>query len=423
MKVLVLGSGGREHAVVSALARSPRGPQIFCAPGNAGIAQEAELVPLSADTPEGIEALADFAQTREIDLTVVGPEVPLVLGVVDLFRERGLRIFGPDQRAAQLEGSKCFTKEFLARHGIPTAAFQTFEDAASARAYLEKRPLPIVLKADGLAAGKGVIVARTRQEALTAVDDILVKRVFGDAGDRLLIEDCLVGSEISILVVADGESFVLLETAQDYKPAHDGDPGPNTGGMGCYSPFYALSDPLIVDIRKTVIEPTLDGLRNEGIVYQGVLYIGIMLTSAGPQVLEFNCRFGDPETQSILPRLRTDIVELFERSIDGTLGSLDLDWDPRHAVCVVAASAGYPGSYAKGVPIDGLEAVSDPAVKVYHAGTATDSENGTVTAGGRVLGVTALGGERASARESAYRVLATIHFEGLQHRSDIGVER
>ena len=423
MNVLVLGSGGREHAIVSALLRSPRAPKVYCAPGNAGIAEEAELVPLSPDTTEGIEALADFAESHEIDLTVVGPEAPLVLGVVDLFRGRGLRVFGPDRDAARLEGSKCFTKEFLSRHAIPTAAFAVFEEVAPARAYLEARPVPIVLKADGLAAGKGVIVARTREEALAAVDRILVDRAFGDAGKRLLIEDCLVGSEISVLVVADGEDFVILETAQDYKPVHDGDQGPNTGGMGCYSPFYARNAPLIEDIRKRVIEPTLAGLRADGVAYRGVLYVGIMLTSDGPQVLEFNCRFGDPETQCILPRLKTDIVELFERSIDGTLGSLDLEWDSQHAVCVVAASEGYPGDYPKGTPIHGLGAVSDPSVKVFHAGTALDSNGGFVTAGGRVLGVTALGNERESARESAYRALASIRFAGLQHRSDIGVER
>lgn len=431
-KILVVGPGGREHALVATLKRSPQNPEVYAAPGNAGIGTEAKLVPIVPDEA-GIGRLVTFAEETGIDLTIVGPEAPLVLGIVDAFEARGLRVFGPNLEAAQLEGSKCFTKEFLARHEIPTADFRIFDEAAPALAYLEEVSFPIVVKADGLAAGKGVIVAPDRDAAARAVESILVERQFGEAGARIVIEECLVGSEISIHLLADGSKYQLLETAQDYKPALDGDKGPNTGGMGCYSPYYDLDDPLIDQVRRTIVETTLDGLRADGIRFRGVLYVGLMLTADGPKVLEFNCRFGDPETQAILPRLESDLVEVFERAIDGRLDETPLRWSPHHSVCVVAASGGYPGPYSSGVPIQGLDAPQAPNVKVFHAGTtlleAAPAENGNEpaarpygTAGGRVLGVTALGASRDEARRQAYAALEKIHFDGLQCRTDIGLE-
>ncbi len=419
MRVLVVGSGGREHALVSALRRSPERPEVVCAPGNGGIAAEAELAPFSDLTSEsGIANLADFAATREIDLTVVGPEAPLVAGLVDTFEARGLRVFGPSAAAARLEGSKCFAKEFLARHAVPTAPFEIFSDVETALAHLESRAVPVVVKADGLAAGKGVVVARTREEAKEAARAMLVEGVFGDAGRRVVIEDCLEGSEISLFAVCDGEEYVLLETAQDYKPIFDGDRGPNTGGMGTYSPYYATEHPLVVEACRRIIEPTLRGMRAEGTPYRGFLYAGLMLTDAGPQVIEFNVRFGDPEAQSIFPRLRSSFVELIERAIEGRIGGYRAEWDPYHAVCVVAASAGYPGSYEKGCVIEGLENPGDE-IEIYHAGTTRRDDGALVTSGGRVLGVTALGESRALARASAYAALERIRFDGIQFRRDI----
>jgi phosphoribosylamine--glycine ligase len=421
MRILVIGGGGREHALVSTLRRSPRAPQVYCAPGNAGIAREATIVDIRPEG-DGIPALAAFAREQGIDLTVVGPEAPLVEGVVDTFQAAGRAIFGPDRKGARLEGSKCFTKEFLARHEIPTARFRIFDTAPSAREYVEGVPLPVVLKADGLAAGKGVFVARERRAALEAVEAILVERRFNKAGDRLVVEECLGGSEVSLLVLTDGDRYVPLETAQDYKPAFDGDRGPNTGGMGCYSPYHAVDGPVVREVLARIVEPTLAGLRAEGIRYSGVLYVGLMLTAAGPQVLEFNCRFGDPETQGILVRLQSDLASVLEECAAGRLARGSLEWDPRHAVCVVAVSGGYPGSYRSGLPIDGLGAVEDPDVKIFHAGTRRGASGEVLTAGGRVLGVTALGKDRRAAREKAYRALARIRFEGMAHRSDIGLE-
>jgi len=420
MKVLVLGSGGREHALVSALLESPRRPRVFCAPGNAGIAGEAAVIDASADTEAGIAKLLDFARSEGIDLTVVGPEAPLVLGVADAFEGAGLRVFGPSREAARLEGSKCFTKEFLERHSIPTAAFAIFDDASRARAHVEKADLPMVLKADGLAAGKGVIVARDRAEALAAVDAILVERRFGDAGSRLVVEEFLPGSELSLLVVTDGDGFVLLETAQDYKPVFDGDRGPNTGGMGSYSPYYSLEDPIVGTAVERIVKPTLRGLERDGIRFRGLLYVGIMLTRRGPEVLEFNVRFGDPETQAILLRLQSDLLELFERAIEGRLAGYSPRWDPRHSICVVAASGGYPGKYPTGLEIHGLDEARSRGVKVFHAGTRRGPGGEALTAGGRVLGVAALGETREAAREKAYGALSRIHFEGIHYRRDVG---
>ncbi|HVR76326.1 MAG TPA: phosphoribosylamine--glycine ligase [Planctomycetota bacterium] len=420
MKILVAGSGGREHALVSTLLRSPRKPRLYCAPGNAGIALEAQLVPIAPDSEEGIKKLVRFALSEGIDLTVVGPEPPLVLGIADLFEEAGLKVFGPRRAAARLEGSKCHAKEFLIRHDIPTAGFRIFDDARAAASHVERAALPVVLKADGLAAGKGVIVARTRGEALSAVDAILVERRFGAAGERLLVEEFLPGSELSLLVITDGESSVPLETAQDYKPLLDGDQGPNTGGMGCYSPYRELTDPVTRAALESVVEPTLKGLRKDGVDFRGLLYCGLMLTAEGPRVLEYNVRFGDPETQAILCRLETDLVELCERAIEGRLGGFRATWDRRHAVCVVAASPGYPARQRTGHKISGLSGPFPPGVKVFHAGTSAAPDGSVLTSGGRVLGVTALGADRSSARTVAYEALSRIHFEGMQFRSDIG---
>ena len=421
-KVLVVGSGGREHTIVSAIARSPSQPEIFCAPGNAGIREEAQCVDISG---EDIEALLDFARNESIDLTIVGPEAPLVAGIVDLFEGEGLKIFGPGKGGAQLEGSKIFCKEFLCRHEIPTAAFEIFDDSEAALAHVNERPLPMVVKADGLAAGKGVIVAHDRATAAEAVKDIMVDRSFGEAGARVLIEDCLTGSEISIMALTDGTNYLPLETAQDYKPAFNGNVGPNTGGMGSYSPYYSLGDPLVQDILDRVIRKTVEGLAQEDLPFKGVLYAGIMLTEDGPMMLEYNARFGDPETQSILSRLKTDPLAVFEAaSVPGGLENLVLEWDERDAVCIVAASGGYPGSYDKGIPITGIDKAREngepDALWVYHAGTGQDESGTLVTAGGRVLGITALGENRDAARAEAYKALESISFDGLHSRSDIG---
>jgi phosphoribosylamine--glycine ligase len=424
VKVLVVGGGGREHTLVSTLARSRWRPKLYAAPGNAGIAAEAEIVPISADSPEGIARLVELARVEGIELTVVGPELPLVLGIADRFQEAGLRVVGPSAAAARLEGSKSFAKEFLKRRGIPSADFQVFSDPEEARRHLESRSMPAVVKADGLAAGKGVIVARERDEALRAVERILVERCFGDAGAQVVVEDFLEGREMSLMVLSDGVEFIPLETALDYKAAFDGDQGPNTGGMGSYSPCLALGSPLVQRILRSVIRPTLDGMQAEGAPFRGFLYAGLMLTQVGPRVLEFNVRLGDPETQVILSRLRSDLVDLlFDAVSEGGLAQRYLVWDPRPAVCVVATSGGYPGDYAKGLAIAGLdEAEGDSEdIKVYHAGTARSPEGNVVTSGGRVLGVTALGADVEEARASAYDAMAKLHFDGIRYRTDIAL--
>ncbi len=419
MKVLVIGSGGREHALCWKLAQSPLVEKVFCAPGNAGIALEADCRPIRVDD---FEALAELVQQEGIDLTVVGPEDPLVRGIVDFFQERGLRIFGPRAKAALIEGSKVFAKELMRKYGVPTADFAVFEQPEEALDYIEKKGAPIVVKADGLAAGKGVIVCRSLDEAREAVHKIMVEKVFGEAGKRLIVEDCLDGEEASFMVITDGQTILPLPTSQDHKPLLDGDKGPNTGGMGAYSPAPVVTESLAQEIMDTIMGPVIRGLAQEGAPYQGVLYAGLMIREGKPYVLEFNCRFGDPECQPLMMRLKSDLVELIQASIEGTLAEKQLEVDDRAAVCVVMASKGYPGKYEKGKPIKGLaQAARMKDVKVFHAGTARKGRQ-FVTAGGRVLGVTALGKDIPEAITRAYKAVEKISWEGVYYRTDIGAK-
>jgi phosphoribosylamine--glycine ligase len=417
MKILVVGGGGREHALVWKLAQSPRVDKLYAAPGNAGTAALAENVAIGA---EDVERLAAFAAAAAIDLTVVGPEAPLVAGIVDRFREAGLRVFGPSAAAARLEGSKYFSKAAMDRFGVPTAAYGEFGDADSAKAYIRERGAPIVVKADGLAAGKGVTVARTVDEALSAVDAIMEERIFGDAGARLVVEECLEGEEASFLAFCDGETFLPMASSQDHKPALDGDQGPNTGGMGAYSPAPVVTPELFEEACEKVIRPMVDGMAREGVPYVGILYAGLMIRDGAIKVLEFNCRFGDPECQPIVMRMQGDLVPVLEACIDGTLDQVSLQWDPRATVCVVQASEGYPGSYPKGVEIHGLEeAAGLDDVVVFHAGTRLQ-DGKVVTSGGRVLGVTAIGDGVAAAIDRAYGAAAVVGWPGVHYRRDIG---
>lgn len=416
MKVLVLGSGGREHALVWKLRQSCLVSEVYCMPGNAGIANEATVVPGRPNDPQEV---ADFAVREGIDLTVVGPEAPLVAGVADELERRGLAVFGPIRDAAMLEGSKVFAKEFMKRHGIPTADYRVFADAGEAMAYVSIADKPLVVKADGLAAGKGVVVARSAEEAARAVEDMMVRRIYGEAGSRVVIEECLEGEEVSVLAFTDGRGVLPLASSQDHKRAFDNDEGPNTGGMGAYSPAPIYTPEMAERVEREILLPTVRGLRQEGRPYRGVIYAGLMLTAEGPMVLEFNCRFGDPETQAILPRLETDLFDVMLACARGDLGGRELRWRPEAAVCVVMASAGYPGPYRSGVPIKGLEGVAClKNVFVFHAGTARrDGE--LVTAGGRVLGVTALGAGVREAAERAYEAVGQIRFDGAHYRRDI----
>ena len=416
MKVLVIGSGGREHALVWKISRSPRVSKIYCAPGSAAIAELATLVPIGSDT---IAELADFAAKEKIDLTVVGPELPLTLGISDLFESRGLRIFGPNKAAAQLEGSKAFAKEILYEGKIPTAAFGTFADAASAKAYLARQKPPYVIKADGLAAGKGVLICPTRAEADAAVEDILVRKAFGSAGEKLVIEEFLVGEEASFMVLTDGEHVLPLASSQDHKRVFDDDEGPNTGGMGAYSPAPAVTPAIHERISREILTPLLAGLKGRGIRYRGVIYVGLMITTDGPKVLEFNARFGDPECQPIMMRLKSDLIPLLEATIDGKLDQVNPEWYDDPAVCVVLCAGGYPGAYRKGQEIRGLNKLKDWANGfVFHAGTAKD-EDRWVTTGGRVLGVTARGKNIAGAVKEVYRAIGEISWDGMHYRKDI----
>ena len=417
MKILVIGQGGREHTLVWKIAQSPLVEKIYCAPGNAGIAQIAESIPMGNDFDE----LADWAESTNIDLTVVGPENPLAAGIVDLFHERGLKAFGPDKQAARLEGSKDFAKQLMVENDIPTASYCTFVDADEAIDYIKTNNTSVFVKADGLAAGKGVIPGRTVDEATQAVKTILVDKAFGDAGNSVVIEEELIGEEASFTVLVDGSYCLPFVSSQDHKMSHDGDTGKNTGGMGAYSPAPVMTLELHDYVMERVVYPTVNGMANIGCPFKGVLYVGLMITDAGPKVLEFNCRFGDPETQVLLPRLKSDLVPLMMACIDGTLEQhADVEWHAEAAACVVMASGGYPNPYQTGKVITGLtDASSIDGVTVFHAGTDQDEDN-VITAGGRVLGVTALADDLKSAIEQAYRGVSAIHFDDAHWRTDIG---
>lgn len=426
MKILVIGSGGREHALAWKLAQSGRATEVWVAPGNGGTAGEqwsnhAPIQNIEIAT-EDFEALTAFASEKNIELTVVGPDNPLALGVVDFFQSKGLRIWGPNKQAAQFEASKAFAQGFMERWGIPTARSGTFSDARAAKAFAASLQGMCAVKANGLALGKGVLLCQTLTEADAAINDILIKRVFGDAGDQVVIQEFLEGTEISLHAICDGRTARLFPTSQDHKRALDGDEGLNTGGMGAYSPTPFLGETEMRAVNDSILTPWLKGCAAEGIDYRGILYPGIMLTSEGPKVLEFNCRFGDPETQVYLTRLENDLLDLVERSLAGTLDMVDLAWKPKSSVCVVMASGGYPGPYKKGIPVLGLEALANlPDLKVFHAGTAL-AEDQVVTNGGRVLGVTALGQNLRSALDLAYKAVEHISFEGAQFRRDIGAK-
>jgi phosphoribosylamine---glycine ligase len=419
MNVLVIGSGGREHALAWKISQSPRADRVFVAPGNAGTDIEGENVPIAIDD---FPALIRFAGENKVGLTVVGPEGPLAAGIVDAFESAGLRIFGPCRAAAELEGSKVFCKDLMRGADIPTAEYQVFRDPAEAVRYLSERNNDrIVVKADGLAGGKGVVVCSSREEGIRAVEQIAMQKIFGAAGDRLVLEERLDGEEASVLAITDGSTIITLQPAQDHKAAFDGDIGPNTGGMGAYCPAPLVSDDKLAWIDEHVLVPTVHAMKRARRPFRGVLYAGIMMTYQGPKVLEFNCRFGDPECQTILMRLKTDLLDLLDAAVDGRLAELPpLEWDPRPAVCVVMASKGYPHRYEKGQVIRGLEAADKlPGVKVFHAGTSLNAEGHVVTSGGRVLGVTALGDSIPVAKLNAYRGVKAIRWDGAWCRKDI----
>ncbi|NQT46503.1 MAG: phosphoribosylamine--glycine ligase [Candidatus Omnitrophica bacterium] len=417
MKVLVIGSGGREHALCWKIAQSVKVKKLYCAPGNGGIAQSAQIIDIKADD---VNRLVDFASQERIDLTIVGPEVPLVAGIVDRFLDKGLKVFGPSKDMARLEGSKVFAKEAMRRLGVPTADFKMFLDAKEAHNYIEERSTPLVIKADGLAAGKGVIVCKAKEEAHDAIKRIMEDNEFGLAGDKVVIEDCLIGEEASIMVVSDGKNFIPLVSSQDHKRIFDGDKGPNTGGMGAYSPAPVVEGENFKRSINEIIKPMILGLAKEGTPFKGILYAGIMITEDGPKTLEFNVRFGDPETQAVLPRMKTDLVELTEASIDGTLDKIKMSWDDRPCACVVVASGGYPGPYRKGKEIEGLKGASGiKDAVVFHAGTRVSEDGKIVTSGGRVLGVTALGETLEEAVKRSYEAVSKIKFDKMYYRKDI----
>ncbi|KAA8996859.1 phosphoribosylamine--glycine ligase [Paenibacillus spiritus] len=439
MDILVIGGGGREHAICWSLSKSPKAGTIYCAPGNAGIAQVAECVPIEVSE---FDRLAAFAKDRKVGLVIVGPDDPLAAGIVDVLEAASLRVFGPRRNAAEIEGSKTFMKDLLHKYGIPTAAYRKFDQHAEALAYLRTQPLPVVIKADGLAAGKGVTVAYSVEEAELALADIMLARVFGDSGSRVVIEEFLEGQEMSILAFVDGETVRAMPAAQDHKPIFDGDRGPNTGGMGTYSPLSHIDPAIIHEAVETIVKPTALALVSEGRPFTGVLFAGLMISPDGkPKTIEFNARFGDPETQVVLPRLRSDLLDIFLAATEGRLEEAEIEWSDEAAVCVVLASGGYPGAYPQGVPIEGLEdgeaaeaarAEAAPAEAeaqigegrglVFHAGTARDADGRLVTAGGRVLNVVGLGGSIAEARAAAYARAAKIRFAGKQNRTDIAAK-
>ncbi|MFH1093221.1 MAG: phosphoribosylamine--glycine ligase [Candidatus Omnitrophota bacterium] len=417
MKVLVIGSGGREHALVWKIAQSPLVEKIYCAPGNGGIEDIAECLDIAADD---INALLNFAIRGKIDITVVGPEAPLAAGIVDLFENKGLKIFGPSKLASRLESSKVFAKNIMKKYNIPTAGFEEFTNYEDALSFVKDVKRPLVIKADGLCAGKGVFVCATIEEQEQAINSILKDKTFGDSGGRIIIEECLVGQEASIIVISDGDNVITMASSQDHKRIFDEDLGPNTGGMGAYSPAPVVTKEVLKFIKERIIMPTIKGMKSEGTPFSGVLYAGVMITENGPKVLEFNVRFGDPETQAILPRLKSDLLELILKSVDKKLGRHTLDWDTKNCVCVVVASRGYPGKYEKGKLIKGLSDVNFPKEGiVFHAGT--KKQNGKIlTSGGRVLGVTSMGNDIKSAIDNTYAVLDKISFEGMFFRRDIG---
>jgi len=426
-RILVIGSGGREHAIVWALRNtSPVPVQLFSAPGNAGIGQLAQLVNISVNDPTG---LVQFAETNNIDLTFVGPEAPLTVGLVDAFEHRGLPIVGPSAAAARLEGSKFFAKDFMARHGIPTAVYRVADSPEQAIAFLRSGEFggadsPVVIKADGLAAGKGVVVAATREEAETAVDDLMVRHVAGaDAAGRVVIEEALIGTEASLLLFSDGRDYALMPPARDHKRIGDNDTGPNTGGMGSITDASVLDPSTLDRAVREIVEPTLAGARDEGFPFKGVLFLGLMLTSDGPKLLEYNVRFGDPETQAILIRLKTDLSSVFDSIHEGTLGEIGLEWAEGASACVVAANRGYPGKYETGAEIEGLDDVDQARVQVFHAGTSLTANGKFIATGGRVLGLTAADDTLRGALDLCYGALKKIHWRGVQFRTDIGRSR
>ena len=419
MKVLVVGSGGREHAIVWKLAQSPKADKIYCAPGNAGIASIAECVPIKATD---VVKMADFAEEKQIDLTVIGMDDPLMLGIVDEFEKRGLRVFGPRANAALIEGSKVFSKNLMKKYQIPTAAYEEFTDPEAARNYIrENKKYPLVLKADGLALGKGVLICGSEAEALAGVDEIMVDQKFGSAGNQMVIEEFLTGQEVSVLSFCDGKTVKTMVSAQDHKRAFDNDQGLNTGGMGTFSPSQYYTKEYEEKAIETIFQKTVDAMNAEGRTFKGVIYYGLMLTEDGPKVLEYNARFGDPETQVILPRLKTDLVDIFEACIDGCLDQLDIQWEDNAAVCVVLASGGYPVSYQKGYPIQGLNAFDGrDDMMIFHAGTAFNEKGEIVTSGGRVLGIVALGDNLKDAIDKAYAHVDEVTFKDAFYRHDIG---
>lgn len=418
MKVLVIGGGGREHAICWKLSKSPKVDELYCAPGNAGIAEVAKCVDIGV---MDFEKIADFAKKEAFDLVVVGPDDPLAGGIVDVLEEKGLRVFGPRKNAAILEGSKAFSKDLMKEYGIPTAAYETFDTPEAALKYLETASVPIVLKADGLALGKGVLICNTREEAKEGIKTLMLDKQFGHAGDRIVVEQFMTGREVSVLSFVDGKTIKIMTSAQDHKRAKDGDQGLNTGGMGTFSPSPFYTKEVDEFCRKYIYQATVDAMKSEGREFKGIIFFGLMLTADGPKVLEYNARFGDPETQVVLPRMKNDIIDVFEACIDGTLDQIDLQFEDNAAVCVVLASAGYPEHYEKGKKITGLENFKDKdGYYVFHAGSKFDAEGNILTNGGRVLGVTTTGKDLKEARANAYKATEWVHFENKYMRHDIG---
>ena len=418
MKILIVGGGGREHAIAAAVARSPKADKIYCAPGNAGIAEVAECVPLGVDE---FDKIASFAKEKEVDLVIVGPDDPLAAGIVDVLEAAGLRVFGPRKNAAILEGSKAFSKDLMKKYNIPTAAYETFDDAQKAVEYLETASFPIVLKADGLALGKGVLICNTKEEALEGVKSIMTDKQFGSAGNRMVVEEYMTGREVSVLSFVDGKHIKIMTSAQDHKRACDGDKGLNTGGMGTFSPSPFYTKEVDDFCKQYIYQPTVDAMAEEGREFKGIIFFGLMLTEKGPRVLEYNARFGDPEAQVVLPRMKNDIIDVVEACIDGTLDQIELQFEDNAAVCVVLASQGYPVKYEKGLKISSLEKFKyADGYFCYHAGTRFDNEGNIVTNGGRVLGITATGKDLKAARANAYEAAGWVDFANKYMRTDIG---